>query len=188
MYCPIGDLKNPFCFSFHTSNHFVANCHLLGITVCFLVVQISDMPPKCSYPNCLGIFPEGILEQCATEGCTNRLHHACQAEYESSQNIDFGLHKYCFSCCDRKIKAVSQSNSGKEVSQSDPVGRGKEDNEGNNESRGSDLRGSLAEDTGCTTPDYNTIEASKPSPKNNEINRSSAVRRILLTSHRSPVV
>ena len=109
MYCPIGDLKNPFCFSFHTSNHFVANCHLLGITVCFLVVQMSDMHPKCSYPNCLGIFPEGILEQCAIEGCTNRLHHACQTEYESSQNIDLGLHKYCFSCCDRKIKGVSQS-------------------------------------------------------------------------------
>ena len=179
MYCPIGDLKNPFCFSFHTSNHFVANCHLLGITVCFLVVQMSDMHPKCSYPNCLGIFPEGILEQCAIEGCTNRLHHACQTEYESSQNIDLGLHKYCFSCCDRKIKGVSQSNSGKEKSQS---------NEGNNESRGTDLRGSLAEDTGCTTPDYNTIEASKPSPKSNERNSSSTARRILLTPRRSPRV
>ena len=125
------------------------------------------MPPKCSYPNCLGIFLEGILEQCAIEACTNCLHHPCQTEYESSQNIDLGLHKYCFCCCDRKIKAVSQSNSGEKVLQSTPAGRGKEDSVGNSESPTIDLLGSVAEDTCSTTPDCNTIEPSNPSPKNN---------------------
>ena len=44
------------------------------------------MPPKYSYPNCLGAFQEGTLEQCAIEACANRSYHPYQT-YESSQTL-----------------------------------------------------------------------------------------------------
>ena len=108
------------------------------------------MPKKCSYPNYLGKFPEGMLEQCAIENCLNRLHHSCQTEYEHSQNIDMGLHKHWFCCCAGKIKEVSESNSRENASESNPDGRLKYDRTHNNKSPAIHLRYSVVEDAGVT--------------------------------------
>ena len=62
------------------------------------------MPTKCSYLDCLGIFPDTLLETCRKENCNYRLHHVCQTEYESKQNVDIGLHKYCINCCNEAIR------------------------------------------------------------------------------------
>ena len=62
------------------------------------------MPTKCSYPDCLGIFPDTLLETCRKDNCNYRLHHVCQTEYESKQNVDIGLHKYCINCCNEAIR------------------------------------------------------------------------------------
>ena len=62
------------------------------------------MPTKCSYPDCLGIFPDTLLETCRKENCNYRLHHLCQTEYESKKNVDIGLHKYCINCCNEAIR------------------------------------------------------------------------------------
>ena len=109
------------------------------------------MTSKCIHPNCQGVFPEGMLEQSTIEDCGNLLHHPCQTEYERSQNIDLGLHKYCFSCYDRKTKAASPSKVGEKVLPSNPAGRGKEDSADNNESPEIDLRDVVDEDQGCAT-------------------------------------
>ena len=67
--------------------------------------------PKCTYPNCLGIFPRTVLEPCQNPSCTKGsaalLHHACQTEYEYSQNIDSGLSKRCFECTENKNTKTS---------------------------------------------------------------------------------
>ena len=62
------------------------------------------MPTKCSYPDCLSIFPDTLLETCRKENCNYHLHHVCQTEYESKQNADIGLHKYCINCCNEVIR------------------------------------------------------------------------------------
>ena len=38
--------------------------------------------PKCLYTTCSGIFPPATLKACLATGCTNKLHHPCQVEYE----------------------------------------------------------------------------------------------------------
>ena len=62
------------------------------------------MSSKCSYPNCQGTLPEGTLKQCAIEGCGNRLYDPCQADYERSQNVDWGLHGHFLVVVIEKLK------------------------------------------------------------------------------------
>ena len=127
-------------------------------------MQKSDVPKKHSYPNCLGMFPLGMLEQCAIRNYLNHLHHPCQTEHEHSQNIDAGLHKHCFCCCARKMKEASESNSGKNMSQRNPSGRLKDNRAHNNESPTIHLRNSSAEDAGIAD-EKNLSQLKKPGTK-----------------------
>ena len=61
------------------------------------------MPTKCSYPSCVGISPDTLLEICGNRNFNNRFHHHCQVEYESKHADDNGLNKYCINCCDEAI-------------------------------------------------------------------------------------
>ena len=58
---------------------------------------------KCSYPNCLGIFPDSNLEYYATEVCNKELQHACQAGYEHDIGVQLALHKICITCLTSKV-------------------------------------------------------------------------------------
>lgn len=61
------------------------------------------MNTRCTFPNCLGVFPNKNLETCSSDKCRRILHHACQSEFEFSHGVELEMHKWCFKCCNEAV-------------------------------------------------------------------------------------
>ena len=102
------------------------------------------MPTKCCYPDCGGIFPDTLLEPCLKENCNIRLHHVCQTEWESTRDVDIGLHKYCYNCCIEAVK--TKYPHGLVSNEKEKSGNKKNDNDDDSD-RTIDLNSTAVQDT-----------------------------------------